>query len=111
MQRSPEEQELLGRAEEMVKAHMAKCVPHVPYRETTLTILKDMILLTIGLMVCRPRQRSTGAGHTDLLVDRVRRMALKLASATEQKPDMLVLELIALFHDMAGTSQLIAAIP
>jgi hypothetical protein len=27
MQRSTGEQELLGRAEEMVKAHMAKCVP------------------------------------------------------------------------------------
>jgi HD superfamily phosphodiesterase len=34
-------------------------------------------------------------------VDRVRRMALKLAPTLEEKPDMLVLELIALFHDMA----------
>jgi hypothetical protein len=29
-------------------------------------------------------------------------MALKLASTLDEKPDMLVLELIALFHDMAG---------
>jgi len=28
-------------------------------------------------------------------------MALKLAPTLDQKPDMLVLELIALFHDMA----------
>jgi hypothetical protein len=28
-------------------------------------------------------------------------MALKLAPTMEEKPDMLVLELIALFHDMA----------
>lgn len=31
-------------------------------------------------------------------------MALKLAPTLEVKPDMLVLELIALFHDMAGVS-------
>jgi hypothetical protein len=29
-------------------------------------------------------------------------MALKLAPTLDAKPDMLVLELIALFHDMAG---------
>jgi len=29
MQQSPKEQELLGRAEELVKAHMAKCVLYV----------------------------------------------------------------------------------
>jgi hypothetical protein len=28
-------------------------------------------------------------------------MALKLAPTLDEKPDMLVLELIALFHDMA----------
>jgi hypothetical protein len=34
-------------------------------------------------------------------------MALALAKKLDDKPDMLVLELIALFHDMAGKSQLI----
>jgi len=66
-----------------------------------------MILLTIGLMVCGQSQQSVREEYANLLVDRVRRMALKLASTMQQKPDMLVLELIALFHDMAGTSQLI----
>ena len=37
-------------------------------------------------------------------MDRVRKMALKLAPTLDEKPDMLVLELIALFHDMAGAS-------
>lgn len=41
---------------------------------------------------------------TDSSVDRVRNMALKLAPTLDEKPDMLVLELIALFHDMAGAS-------
>jgi HD superfamily phosphohydrolase YqeK len=42
--------------------------------------------------------------YTDSSVNRVRNMALKLAPTLDEKPDMLVLELIALFHDMAGRS-------
>lgn len=53
MQRSTGEQELLGRAEEMVKAHMAKCVLLL-LRENidgNMLIMQDMTLLTIGHMV------------------------------------------------------------
>jgi hypothetical protein len=32
---------------------------------------------------------------------------MKLAGTLEEKPDMLAVELIALFHDMAGTSSFI----
>lgn len=35
-------------------------------------------------------------------VDRVRNTALRIARTLEQKPDMVVVELAALFHDMAG---------
>lgn len=38
------------------------------------------------------------------LVNRVRNIALALSKGLEKQPDMLVLELIALFHDMAGKS-------
>lgn len=62
--------------------------------------MQVMILLMIGLMVC-PSQESADDGNTDPPVDRVRWLALKLAPTLEEKPDMLVLELIALFHDMA----------
>jgi hypothetical protein len=39
-----------------------------------------------------------------LAVDRVRRNALKIAKSLEPGPDMTVVELAALFHDMAGES-------
>lgn len=40
------------------------------------------------------------------IVARVRRTAMRIAKTFDPEPDMLVVELTALFHDMAGTSPL-----
>ncbi|KIR30608.1 hypothetical protein I307_03719 [Cryptococcus deuterogattii 99/473] len=59
--------DLIGRAEELVKAHMAKYDP----------------------------------SHDWAHVDRVRKMAMTIARSMDNAPDLLVVELAALFHDLS----------
>jgi hypothetical protein len=72
--------------------------------------LADMTRVTTGFMVDLTAYHEVVRADPMLTscliltVDRVRRNALKIAKSLEPRPDMAVVELAALFHDMAGES-------